>query len=84
MSRTITPKAVNDGEGFKVDGTEGKKGFSKGECRVDDKMECYYRNPGFLMEPLEVVLRSHLNRSGFCEREMGSGAIEGTMVKLAV
>ena len=80
MTRTITPKAVDDGEGFKVDGTECKEGFSKGKCRMDDKMEGYYRNPRFLMEPLEIVHCSHLNRSGFCEREVGSGV----MVKLPV
>ena len=27
MTQAITPNAVNNGEGFKLDGTEGKKGF---------------------------------------------------------
>ena len=57
---------------------------TKGECRMDDKVEGNYRNPRFLMEPLEIVLCSHLNRSGFCEGEMGSGVIEGAVIKLAV
>ena len=80
MSGTITPKAMDDREWFKMDGAECKKGFSKCECRVDNEMESDYRNPRFLMEPLKVVFCSHLDRSGFCKGEVGSRTIEGAMI----
>ena len=47
-------------------------------------MESNYRNSGFLVEPLEVMLSSYLNRGWFGEGEMSSRAIEGAMVKLFV
>ena len=84
MTRTVAPKAMYNREGFKVLGSKGKEGF--GECKggVDDKMEGDYGNPRLLVKPLEVVLRPYLDRSRFCKREMGGGAIEGPMVKLFV
>ena len=65
MTRAVTPKAMNNRERFKMLRTEGKKGFCKGEGRVDDEMEGYKRNSRLLVKPLEVVLRSYLDRSGF-------------------
>ena len=65
MTRAITPKAMNNREGFKMLRTEGKKGFRKGEGRVDDEMEGYKGNSRFFMKPLEVMLRPYLNRSRF-------------------
>ena len=84
MTRAVTPKAVYSGEGFEMLRTEGKEGFSKCKGGVDDEMECDDGNPRFLMKPLEVVLRSYLDRSGFCEGEMGSRAIKGAMEELVV
>ena len=84
MTQAITPNAVNNGEGFKLDGTEGKKGFSKSKCRMDDEVKGDNGNPGFLVEPLKVVLRPYLDGGRFCKGEVGSGAIEGPMVKLFV
>ena len=84
MTRAVTPKAVDDRERFEMDGSEGKKGFAECKCRMDDEVESYYRDSGLFMKPLEVVLRPYLNRSGFGEGEVGSGAIEGTMIKLSV
>ena len=83
MARTITPKTMDNGEGFEMDRPEGKKRFCKCEGRMDDEMEGDYRNPRFLMEPLKVVLCPHLKRCGFCG-EVGSQTIEGTMVELSV
>ena len=84
MTRAITPETVNDGEGLEVDGTEGKKGLAECKCRMDDEVESYYRNPGFLMEPLKVMLSPYLNRGWFGEGEVSSRAIEGAVVKLPV
>ena len=47
-------------------------------------MKGYERNSRFLMKPLEIVLRSYLNRSGFCEGEVRSRTIEGMMKELVV
>ena len=80
MTRAVTPKAMYNREGFEMLRTEGKKGFSKSKSRMDDEMEGYDGNPRFLVKPLKVVLRSYLDRSGFCEGEMCSRAIEGAMV----
>ena len=80
MSRTITPKAVDYREGFEMLGTEGKEGFCECKGGVDDKMECDDGNPRLLVKPLKVVLRSYLNRSGFCEGEVCGRAIERTMI----
>ena len=41
-------------------------------------------DPRLLMKPLKVVLRSYLNRSRFCEGEVGSRAIECPVIKLVV
>ena len=71
-------------EGFEMLGTEGKEGLSECKGGMDDEMECDDGNPRFLMEPLEIVLRSYLNRSWFGEGEMGSRAIKGPMIKLTV
>ena len=84
MTRTITPEAMDNREGFEMLGAEGKEGFCKCKGRVDDEMECNDRNPRLLMKPLKVVLQSYLNRSRFCEGEVGSGTIEGAMMKLPV
>ena len=84
MTRTVTPKAMNNRERFKMLRTKGEEGFSEGEGRMDDEMEGYKRNSRLLMKPLEVVLCSYLNRSGFCKREVCSGAIEGAMKELVV
>ena len=56
MSGAIVPKTMDNGEWFKMDGTEREKRFSKGEGGVDDEVEGYYGNPRFLMEPLKVML----------------------------
>ena len=56
MTWTIVPETMDDREWFELNRTESKEGFSKGECGMDDKVESYYRNPGFLMEPLKVML----------------------------
>ena len=84
MTRTITPKTVDDREGFEVDGTKGKKGFAECKRRMDDEVESYYGNSRFFVEPLKIVLSSYLNRGGFGEQEVGSRPIEGTMMKLPV
>ena len=65
MTRAVTPEAMDDRKGFEMDRAESKKGFPKGESRVDDEVEGYQRNPRFLMDPLEVVFNPYLNRSGF-------------------
>ena len=82
MTRTITPKAVDDGEGFEMNGTKGKQGFAECKCGMDDEVEGYYRDSRLVMEPLEVVFGPYLNGSGFCEGEVGSGVVEGAMIKL--
>ena len=84
MVRAITPKAMDDREGFEMNGTKGKKGFTECKGRMDNEVEGYYGNPRFLVEPLEVMFCPYLNRGGFGEREMGSRAIEGTMMKLSM
>ena len=55
MTRTITPKAMDNGKRFKMLRTEGEEGFCESESRVDDEVEGYKRNSRFLVEPLEVV-----------------------------
>ena len=84
MTRAITPKAMDNGKRFKMLRTEGKEGFCKSKCRVDDEVKGYKGNSRFLVEPLEVMFRSHLDGSGFCEGEMGSRAIKGAMEELVV
>ena len=51
---------------------------------MNDKMKGDKGNPRLLVKPLKVVLCSYLNRSRFCEGEVGSRAIESPMMKLAV
>ena len=80
MSRTVTPKAMNNREWFEMLRTKGKEGFCEGKGRVDDEVESYNGDSRLLVKPLKVVLRSYLNRSGFCEGEMCGRAIEGTMI----
>ena len=63
MSRTVTPKAMYNREGFEMLGTESKEGLSEGKGGVDDEMKCDDGNPSLLMKPLKVVLRSYLDRS---------------------
>ena len=84
MTRAITPKTVNDREGLKMLRAEGKKRFCKGEGRVDDEMKGYEWNSSLLMKPLEVVLRSYLNRSGFGKGEVCGRTIEGAVKELVV
>ena len=80
MTRAIVPKTMDYGEGFEMDRSKGEEGFGEGKCGVDDEMKGYYRNPRFLMKPLEVMLRSYLEGSGFCEREICSRMIERAMM----
>ena len=80
MTKTVTPKTVDDREGFKMLRSKSEEGFCKGEGGVDNKMEGDDRNSRFLMKPLEVMFGSYLNRSGFCEGEMGSRALERAMI----
>ena len=84
MTRAVTPKAMYNREGFEMLGTEGKERLSECKGGMDDEMEYGDGNPRFLMEPLEIVLCSYLNRSWFGEGEMGSRAVESLMVKLIV
>ena len=84
MTRTVTPKAMNNREGFKMLRTEGEEGFCKCKGGVDDEVEGDDGNSGLLVKPLKVVLRSHLDGSRFCKGEVGSRAIKGPMVKLLV
>ena len=84
MTRTVTPQAMDNGKRLKMLRTEGEERFSKSECRVDDEVKGYKGNPRFLVEPLEVVFRSYLDGSGFCEGEMCSGTIKGAMEELVV
>ena len=84
MTRAVTPKAMNNREGFEMLGTKGEEGFCKGEGRMDDKVESYNRNSRFFMKPLKVMLGSYLNRSGFCEGKVCSRTIEGAMEELVV
>ena len=56
MTRAVTPKAMNNRERFEMLRTEGKKGFCKGEGRMDDEVKGYEGNPRLLVKPLEVVL----------------------------
>ena len=67
MARAVTPKAMNNRKRFEMLRTKGEEGFCKGEGGVDDEMESYDRDSRLLMKPLEVMFRSYLNRSGFCE-----------------
>ena len=80
MARTITPKAMDNGEGFEMLGPEGKEGFCECKGGVDEEMKGDDGNPRLLMKPLEVVLRSYLNRSRFHEGEVCGRAIEGAMI----
>ena len=82
--RAVTPKTMYDREGFEMLRAEGEEGFCEGESRVDNEMEGYNGNSRLLVKPLKVVLRSYLNRSGFCKREVCGRVIEGAMVKLVV
>ena len=84
MTRTVAPKAMDNGKRFKMLRSKGKEGFCKSERRVDDKVKGYKRNSRFLVEPLEVMFRPHLDGSGFCEGEMGSRAIKGVVEELVV
>ena len=84
MTRAITPKTVNDREGFGMDGTKGEKGLAEGEGGVNNEVKGNQGNSRLLVKPLEVVLRSYLNGSRFCEGEVGSRAIESPMIKLVV
>ena len=80
MTRTVTPKTMYNREGFEMLRTKGEEGLCEGEGRVNDEMEGDNGNSRLLVKPLKVVLRSYLNRSGFCEGEVCSRAIEGAMV----
>ena len=80
MLRTITPKTMYNREGFEMLRSKGEEGFCKGKGRMDDEMESYNGDPGLLVKPLKVMLRSYLDRSGFGEGEVCSRAIEGAMV----
>ena len=80
MTRTIVPETMDDRERFEMNRTEGKERLSKGKGGVDDKMESYYGNSGFLMEPLKVMLGAYLEGGWFCEGEVGSWLIEGAMM----
>ena len=51
---------------------------------MDDEVKGYKRNSRFLVKPLEVVLRSYLNRSRFCKGEVCGRTIEGAMKELVV
>ena len=84
MTRTVTLKAMYDREGFEMLGTKCEEGFCECKCGMDDEVEGYNGYPRLLVKPLKVVLRSYLKRSWFCEGEVGSGAIEGPMIKLIV
>ena len=84
MVRAVTPKAMNNREWFEMLRAKGEEGFRKGEGGVDDEVKGYKGNSRFLVEPLEVMFRSYLDGSGFCEGEMGSRAIKGTMEELVV
>ena len=84
MTRTVTPKATHNREGFKMLRTKGEEGFSECKGGMDDKMKGDNGNPRFLVKPLKVVLRSYLDGSGFCKGEVGSRAIKGPMIKLFV
>ena len=75
---------MNNRERFEMLRSESEEGFCKGKSRMDNEMEGYKRNSRLFMKPLEVVLRSYLNRSGFCEGKVCGGAIEGTMKELVV
>ena len=80
MSGTVTPKTVYNREGFEMLGPKREEGFCEGEGRVDDEMEGDNGNSRLFVKPLEVVLRSYLDRSGFCEGEVCGRVIEGAMV----
>ena len=80
MTRTIAPKAMDNREGFEMLGSEGKEGFCECKGGVDDEMKGDDGDPRLLMKPLKVMLRSYLNRSGFCKGEMCGRAMEGAMV----
>ena len=84
MTRAIAPKAMNNREGFKMLRPKGKKGFCEGKGRVDDEMKSYERNSRFLVKPLEVMFRSDLDGSRFCEGEVCGWAIEWAMKELIV
>ena len=84
MTGTITPKTMDNREGFKMLGTEGEEGFGKGEGRVDNKMEGYKGNSGVFMKPLEVMLGPYLNRGRFCEGKVCGRTIEGAVKELVV
>ena len=84
MTGAITPKAMYNREGFEMLRTECEERFSEGKGGVDDEVEGYDGNPRFFVKPLKVVLRSYLNRSGFCEGKVCGGTIEGAMKELVV
>ena len=84
MTRAVTPKAVYNREGFEMLRTEGKEGFRECKGGMDNEVEGDNRNSRFLVEPLKVVLCSYLDRGRFCKGEVGSGTIEGPMIKLFV
>ena len=56
MTGTVVPKAVDNGKRLQVTGSECEERFSKCESRVDDKVEGYYGNSRFLVQPLKVML----------------------------
>ena len=49
MARAITPEAMDDREGFEMNGTKGKKGFAECKGGMDNEVEGYYGNPRFLV-----------------------------------
>ena len=82
--RTVTPKAMYDREGFEMLGTKGEERLCKSKGGMDNEVKGDNGDSGLLVKPLEVVLRSYLNRSRFCEGEMGSRTIERSVIKLVV
>ena len=84
MTRTVTPKAMYNREGFEMLGTKGEEGFCECKGGMDDEVEDYNGDSRFLVKPLKVVFRSYLNRSRFCEGEVCSRAIESPMMELIV
>ena len=83
VARTVVPKAVDNGEVFKVSPGYVEQGFREGEGGMDDDMEGYKDERGINFSPLKVMFRTGLNGRGGSEAEGYNRSVNRTVTKLA-
>ena len=80
----IVPKDVDNGEVLQMSPSDVKEGFCKSEGGVDDNVDGNYRERRVYFSPLEVMLRTYLNRGRGSETEGDDGTVNRTVSKLSL